>query len=283
MKVTILDDYQNIFPNLSAIDQLRQKAEVEICTERFGSQEALTCALKGSRAIIPIRERTRFPAGLLKALRDLEMIAQTGNQVYHIDIRAATEAGILVTMAPGGYGVTELTIGLIIAMMRRIPQGDRDIRQKKWPPVLGRVLEGKTLGILGLGRVGSEVARIAMAFGMKVIAWGPTLTQERAAAGQVSYMTLEDVLQNADVVSVHLKLSDQSRGLLNEARLRLMKKSAYLVNTARGAIIDEAALIKVLKEKAIAGAALDVYAEEPLPSGSPLRDFDNVVLTPHIG
>ncbi len=283
MKVTILDDYQNVFLGLPAIERLRQKAEVQIYTEQFGSQEALIRALKGSQAIIPIRERTQFTAGLLKALPDLEIIAQTGNQVYHIDIPAATEAGILVTTAPGGYGVTELTIGLMIAVMRRIPQSDREMRRGKWPLVLGRVLKGKTLGILGLGRVGSEVARIAMAFGMKVIAWGPTLTPERAEADQVSYMTLEDVLQNADVVSVHLKLSDQSRGLLNEARLQLMKKSAYLVNTARGAIIDEAALIKVLEEKAIAGAALDVLAEEPLPLGSPLRELDNVVLTPHIG
>ncbi len=283
MKVTVLDDYQNVFSGLSAIDCLRHKAEVQIYTERFGSQEALIRALKGSQAIIPIRERTQFPAALLKALPDLAIIAQTGNQVYHVDIPAATEAGILVTTAPGGYGVTELTIGLMIAVMRRIPQSDREMREGRWPLLLGRVLKGKTLGILRLGRLGSEVARIALAFGMKVIAWGPTLSRERAEKAQVNYMALEEVLQKADVVSVHLKLSDQSRGLLNEARLRLMKKSAYLVNTARGAIVDETALINVLKEKAIAGAALDVYAEEPLPPGSPLLDFDNVVLTPHAG
>jgi phosphoglycerate dehydrogenase-like enzyme len=220
---------------------------------------------------------------LLKALPDLDIIAQTGGHAYHIDMAAATEAGIVVTMAPGGYGVTELTIGLMIAVMRRIPQSDREMREGKWPLVIGSVLKGKTLGILGLGKVGSDVARVALAFGMKVIAWGPTLTRERAEKAQVSYMPLEDVLQNADVVSVHLKLSEQSRGLLNEARLRRMKKSAYLLNTARGAIVDESALIKVLKENAIAGAALDVFTEEPLPPGSPLLELDNVVLTPHIG
>jgi phosphoglycerate dehydrogenase-like enzyme len=283
MKVTVLDDYQNVFAGLTAIHRLRQKAEVQIYTEKFASEEALIRALKGSQAIIPIRERTQFPADLLKALPDLEIIAQTGNHAYHIDIHAATEAGILVTLAPGGYGVTELTIGLIIAMMRRIPQSDREIRLGKWPLVLGTVLSGKTLGILGLGKVGSEVARIALAFGMKVIAWGPTLTRERAEKAQVDYMALEEVLQNADVVSVHLKLSDQSRGLLKEARLRLIKKTAYLVNTARGAIVDETALIKMLREKAIAGAALDVFAEEPLPPTSPMFQLDNVVLTPHIG
>ncbi len=283
MKVTVLDDYQRVFVESSAVDRLQSKAEVQVHTEKFGSEEDLICALKGSQAVIPIRERTQFPAGLLKALPDLEIIAQTGNQVYHIDIPAATEAGILVTMAPGGYGVTELTIGLMIAMMRRIPQSDRKMREGGWPLLLGRVLKGKTLGILGLGQVGSEVARIAVAFGMKVIAWGPTLTRERAEKAQVNYMTLEEVLQNADVVSVHLRLSDQSKGLLNGARLWLMKKSAYLVNAARGAIVDETALIKVLKEKAIAGAALDVFAEEPLPPDNPLLALDNVVLTPHIG
>jgi D-3-phosphoglycerate dehydrogenase len=283
MKVTILYDYQGIFADFSAIDRLRQKAEVQIYTEKFGSEEALIRAIKRSQAIIPIRERTQFPASLLQSLPDLELIAQTGNQVYHIDIAAATEAGILVTTAPGGYGVTELTIGLILAMMRRIPQCDKEMREGKWPLILGRVLKGKTLGILGLGGVGSEVARIALAFSMKVIAWGPTLTRERAEKAQVNYMELEEVLQNADIVSVHLKLSDQSKGLLNEARLRLMKNAAYLVNTARGAIVDETGLIKLLREKSIAGAALDVLSEEPLPPDSPLLGLDNVVLTPHVG
>lgn len=283
MKVTILDDYQHAFEGSPAIERLRQKAEVQICTEKFVSEEALIPALRGCQAIIPIRERTQFPAPLLKALPDLEIIAQTGTHAYHVDVGAATEMGILVTMAPGGPGVTELTIGLMIGSMRRIPQSDRSLRQGEWPLVLGRVLRGKTLGILGLGKVGSEVARIAMAFGMKVIAWGPTLTQERAEKAQVTYMSLEEVLKNSDVISVHLKLSDQSKGLLNENRLRLMKKSAYLVNTARGAIVDEKALAELLKEKAIAGAALDVFVEEPLPSNSPLLQLDNVVLSPHLG
>jgi len=149
--------------------------------------------------------------------------------------------------------------------------------------MLGYVLKGKTLGILGLGKIGTEVAAIARAFGMKVIAWGPTLTNERAAKSEATFMPLEDVLRTADVVSVHLKLSDDSKNLLNEARLRLMKRSAYLVNTARGAIVDEMALVKILKEKAIAGAALDVFVEEPLPKNHPITRLDNVVLTPHLG
>ncbi len=283
MKVTILDDYQHAFEGSPAVEQLRQKAEVQIYTDKFSSEDMLIRALRGCQAIIPIRERTQFPAPLLKALPDLEIIAQTGNHAYHVDVGAATEMGILVTMAPGSLGVTELTIGLMIGSMRRIPQSDRSLRQGEWPLVLGRVLRGKTLGILGLGKVGSEVARIALALGMKVIAWGPTLTQERAEKARVTYMSLEEVLKNADVISVHLKLSDQSKGLLNENRLRLMKQSAYLVNTARGAIVDEKALAELLKEKAIAGAALDVFVEEPLPSNSPLLQLDNVVLSPHLG
>lgn len=257
--------------------------KVEIFTRKFPSDGALINALKGSQAIIPTRERTRFPAPLLRALTDLELIAQTGNHAYHVDIGAATEAGIVITMAPGGNSASELTFGLMIAVMRRIPQSDAAMRRGEWPLVLGYVLKGKTLGILGLGKIGTEVAEIAHAFGMKVIAWGPTLTQERAEKSGATYMSLEEVLKNSDVVSVHLKLSDQSRGLINEDRLRLMKRTAYFVNTARGAIVDEAALARVLKENAIAGAALDVFAEEPLPPKSPLAKLDNVVLAPHIG
>jgi phosphoglycerate dehydrogenase-like enzyme len=283
MKVAVLDDYQHAFDGSPAIERLRQKAEVQIFTEKFAADENLIAALRGSQAIIPIRERTRFSAALLRGLVDLEMIAQTGNHAYHIDIEAATEAGIVITMAPAGGGVTELTIGLMIAIMRRIPESDAAMRRGEWPLVLGYVLKGKTLGILGLGKVGVEVARIALAFGMKIAAWGPTLTPERAEKSGATYMPLEEVLQTSDIVSVHLKLSDQSKGLLDERRLRLMKKSAYFINTARGAIVDEQALFKVLNEKSIAGAALDVFVEEPLPKTSPLAKLDNVVLAPHLG
>jgi phosphoglycerate dehydrogenase-like enzyme len=283
MKVTIIDDYQRAFEGAPPIERLRKTTEVRIFTEKFPSQEALVSNLKGSQAIIAIRERTKFTASLLNALPDLEIIAQTGNHAYHIDMDAATKAGVLVAMAPGGLGVTELAIGLMIAVMRRIPQSDRSMREGEWPLVLGRVLKGKTLGILGLGKVGSEVARLALAFGMNVIAWGPTLTQERAQKFHATYLALDEVLENADIVSVHLKLSDQSKGLLNESKLRLMKRSAFLINTARGAIVDEKALVKLLKEKSIAGAALDVFDEEPLLPNSALLQLDNVVLTPHLG
>jgi phosphoglycerate dehydrogenase-like enzyme len=283
VKVAVLDDYQRAFEGTEAIQRLRQKLDVQIFTDKLPTEEALIHALKGVKAIIPIRERTKFPAALLQALTDLEFISQTGNHAYHVDMDAATKAGIVVAMAPGSNSTAELAFGLMLAVMRRIPESDRAMRRGEWPLVLGYVLRGKTLGILGLGKIGTEVARIGQAFGMKIIAWGPTLTPERASRSQAVYTPLEDLLKQADVVSVHLVLSDQSKNLLNEARLPLMKKSAYLINTARGAIVDERALVKVLQEQTIAGAALDVFVEEPLAANHPLLQLDNVVLTPHLG
>jgi len=283
MRVAVLDDYQRALGDTAAIKRLRQIAEVQVLDERISSEDALVQTLGGCRAIIPIRERTKFPASLLQRLEGLELISQTGSHAYHIDMDAATRAGIVVCLAPGANSTAELAFGLMLAVMRRIPQSDRAMRNGEWPLVLGYVLKGKTLGILGLGKIGAEVAAIGRAFGMSVIAWGPTLTPERAAKSQAAFMPLDDVLRTADVVSIHLTLSNQSRGLVDERRLRLMKKSAYLINTARGAIIDEQALVRVLSEKAIAGAALDVFVEEPLPANHPLLELDNVVLTPHLG
>ena len=283
MKVTVLDDYQHALGKTAAIERLKQHAEVQVFTEKIDSEDALIGALADSKAIIPIRERTKFTASLLQKLRDLELISQTGNHAYHIDMEAATRNGIVVSLAPGGNSTTELAFGLMLAIMRRIPQSDRAMRRSEWPLVLGYVLKGKTLGILGLGKIGTEVAGIGRAFGMNVIAWGPTLTPERAAKSQAAFLPLDDVLRTADVVSVHLTLSEQSKRLIDERRLRLMKRTAYFINTARGAIVDEPALVKVLNERAIAGAALDVFVEEPLPPKHPLLQLDNVVLTPHLG
>ena len=283
MKVTVLDDYQRAFEATAAIQRLRQKVDVQILTAKLPTEDVIVRTLKGSQALIPIRERTKFTSSLLQALPDVEFISQTGNHAYHVDLDAATKLGIVVSLAPGGNSTTELTFGLMLAVMRRITQSDRAMRRGEWPLVLGYVLKGKTIGILGLGKIGTEVAAVARAFGMKVIAWGPTLTAERAAKSEATFMPLDEVLKIADLVSIHLTLSEKSRNLLTEDRLRLMKKSAYLVNTARGAIVDEAALVKILNENAIAGAALDVFVEEPLPKNHPLLALENVVLTPHLG
>ncbi|HYJ15885.1 MAG TPA: D-2-hydroxyacid dehydrogenase family protein [Candidatus Limnocylindria bacterium] len=283
MKVTVLDDYQHAIAPTPAIARLRQSVDVQIIHEKLADEAAIVEALKDSQAVMPIRERTKFTAALFHKLPALEYISQTGNHAYHIDMEAATAHGVVVSLAPGGNSTTELTFGLMLDVMRHISQGDQALRRGEWPLMLGYVLKGKTLGILGLGKIGTEVAAIARAFGMNVIAWGPTLNQARAAKSSATFMPLEDVLRGADVVTVHLKLSEESKNLLNETRLRLMKKTAYLVNTARGAIVDETALVKILRAKTIAGAALDVFVEEPLAKNHPILELDNVVLTPHLG
>lgn len=280
MRVAVLDDYHHAFVADPAIQRLRARAQVDVLTEKVPP-----AALRGYQALIALRERTRFDAAFFEAVPGLELIAQTGGHSYHLDLDAATRAGVLVALAPSlsATSTAELTIGLMLAALRRIPQTDRALRAGEWPLVLGRTLEGKRLGILGLGKVGGAVARLALAFGMKLYAWGPTLTPERAARHGAVYLPLDELLGSVDVVSVHLKLSDQSRGLLDEARLRRMGPRTLLVNTARGAIVDEAALARVLAEGALGGAALDVFAQEPLPLDSPLCRLDNVVLTAHLG
>ncbi|MBI4491603.1 MAG: D-2-hydroxyacid dehydrogenase family protein [Chloroflexi bacterium] len=281
MKVAILDDYHHAFEGHPSVERLRARAEVDIFTRPLPSPEAA----RGYQALIALRERTRFDAAFFAAVPGLELIAQTGHHAYHIDLAAATRAGVLVATASSASGTStaELTLGLMLAAVRRIPQTDHAVRQGSWPLVLGRTLRGKRLGILGLGRVGTEVAQLAQAFGMEVLAWGPTLTSERAARHGVTLLPLDEVLERADNVSVHLTLSDQSRGLLDEARLRRMGPHTLLVNTARGAIVDEAALARVLEEGALGGAALDVFVHEPLAPSSPLCRLDNVVLTAHLG
>jgi phosphoglycerate dehydrogenase-like enzyme len=198
---------------------------------------------------------------------------------------AATAAGVAVALASGSSAgsAAELAIGLMIAVMRKIPHYDAALKRGEWQSPYGEVLNGKTLGVLGLGKVGRRVATIAKAFGMRVVAWGPTLTQERARAAGAESLPLEKLLSQVDVLSIHLTLSDTSRGLLSEERLRLMKPSAVVINTARGAIVDEAALARMLQQGTIRGAGLDVFTEEPLPASSPLLKLPNVVLTPHAG
>jgi phosphoglycerate dehydrogenase-like enzyme len=286
-RVAVLDDYHQVFNADPAIARLRQRVPVDVYTAKLGSLDQL----RDYQALIALRERTRFDAAFFQAVPNLELIAQTGNHAYHIDLAAATEAGVLVALGssglPGSAGIAsstiELTFGLMLAIMRRIPHTDRAIRRGEWPLVLGRALHGKKLGILGLGRIGTQVARIAQAFGMQVSAWGPTLTPERAANAGAKYLDLDALLEDSDVVSVHLALGDKSRGLLTEERLRRIGPSSWLINTSRGAIIDEAALARVLAEGALGGAALDVFTEEPLPASSPLTKLDNVVLTAHLG
>jgi phosphoglycerate dehydrogenase-like enzyme len=281
VKVAILDDIHRAYEGTPGVRRLRERAEVRIFTAPFGDPDALA----GFDALVANRERTTFTRELFDQLPDLRIVAQTGNHAYHIDLAAADAHGVVVAKATGGfsYGAAELTIGLLIAVMRQIPAADRAVKDGAWDAPLTRVLHGKTLGIVGLGHVGRHVARIAHAFEMRVLAWSPRLTAEAAHAAGAERRELDDLLRESDAVSVHATLAPESRGLLDARRLALMKRAAYLINTARGAIVDERALVTALSEKRIAGAGLDVFDQEPLPSGHPLTKLDNVVLTPHIG
>jgi phosphoglycerate dehydrogenase-like enzyme len=287
MKVAVLDDYHRVFEDDPSIARLRRRVPVDVFTEKLASLDRL----REYPILIALRERTRLDAAFFERLPSLELIAQTGNHAYHVDVAAATRAGVLIGMATSdveamgalAHSTIELTFGLMLAVMRRIPQTDQAMRRGEWPSFAGRTLAGKKLGIVGLGRIGREVAAIARAFGMEILAWGPTLTPERAARSEATFMELDALLQAADVVTVHLRLSDESRGLLDERRLRLMRPHAVLINTARGAIVEEKALTRILEDGAIAAAGLDVFVEEPLDRGSPLRRLDNVVITSHLG
>jgi len=287
MRVAVLDDYHGVFDADPSIARLRRRTPVDVFTQKITSFEKL----KDYPVLIALRERTRFDAAFFERLPSLELIAQTGNHAYHVDVDAATRAGVLIGMATSDLeamgavarSTIELTFGLMLAVMRRIPQTDQAMHRGELPSFAGRTLSGKKLGIVGLGRIGREVATIARAFGMEILAWGPSLTPERAAKSEARFMQLDELLRAADVVTVHLRLSDQSRGLLDERRLRLMQPHAVLINTARGAIVEEKALARILEEGAIASAGLDVFVEEPLRRDSPLRRLDNVVLTSHLG
>jgi phosphoglycerate dehydrogenase-like enzyme len=281
VRVAILDDIHHAYEHTPGVRRLRERAEVRIFTEPFGDP----AALRGFNALIANRERTRFTPELLAQLSDVRIIAQTGNHAYHIDLDAARERGIVVARASGGYsvGAAELAIGLAIAVMRRIPSLDAAIRRGQWLTPSTPILQGKVLGIIGLGRVGRHVSRLGLAFGMRVIAWSPRLTDDAAADGGAELRELDALLAEADVVTIHASLTPASRGLLDDRRLRLMKPSAYLINTSRGPIVDEAALVAALSSGRLAGAGLDVFDQEPLPAGHPLTTLPNVVLTPHIG
>ncbi len=282
--VVILDDWQRALSTHPDIVRLRDRVNLRAYDDHAESLDELAVRLRDALAVVLIRERTTFDEAAFARAPNLRLLVQTGGGLAHVDLAAATARGVrIVTTGGPDYPVVELTIGLLIALLRRIAWSDRRLHAGEWPMYVGEDCYGKTLGILGFGRIGSGVARVARALGMRVIAWGPTLTAERASAGGATFLPLEDVLRRADVVSVHLRLSPESRGLLNRQRLELLRPTAYLINTARGAIVDEIALLDLLRSRRLAGAALDVFTEEPLPPSHPFRQLDNVVLTPHIG
>lgn len=284
-KVAVLDDIHAAFRDLLPLQRLRRRVEVVIYTEPLRPPQRAQ-ELHDVEIVIALRERTRFDAAFFQDAPALRLISQTGGVGPHLDLQAATEAGVLVatTRDPNpSIGTVELTFALMMAVMRQIPHSDRNLREGRWITPFGKVLHGKTLGIIGFGRIGREVARIARAFGMEVVAWSRSLSPEAAQAVGVRAVSLEELLQRSDIVTLHLALNEGTRGFLNAARLSLLKRDAYLINTSRGAIVDEEALVRRLEAGELAGAGLDVFTEEPLPSTSPLLKLPNVVLTPHVG
>ncbi len=284
-RVLVLDDYEGMASRVPAFEKLKARAEVTVMTRRLGTNDELAQALKGVHALLLMRERTRFLDEQLSLAPSLKLISQTGKTTSHLDLPAATRRGVAIafTSSDSGTSTVELTWGLILSLMRRIPEVDRRMRQEAWPAVAGNTLEGKTIGVIGLGRIGKEVSRIAQAFRTRVLATGKTLTDERARQAGAERVSLETLLKESDIVTIHVPLRQETRGLIGEKELALMKPGAILINTARGPIVSETALLHALEKGHLGGAGLDVYGEEPLPMEHPLRRLNNVVLLSHRG
>ena len=284
VRVALLDDYQGAALEAADWTALGPGVDVLVFRDHVRDEAPLLRRLAPFDVIVAMRERTPFPASVLAGLPRLRLLVTTGMANASIDVAAATRLGIVVAGTAGLAPPTvELAWALILAAVRRVPQEDRATREGRWQTSIGAGLHGATLGVIGLGRLGSQVAAIGRAFGMRLVAWSQNLTAERAAECGAAYLTKEALLARSDVVTIHLKLSPRTTGLIGAADLRRMKPTAYLVNTSRGPIVEEAALVDALGTGAIAGAALDVFDEEPLPRGHPLLALDNVVLTPHLG
>ena len=282
----ILDDYQNVALSVADWRPLEGKVKVQAFNEHIADRAALATALAGFDVIVAMRERTPFDAWLFDRLLQLKLLVTTGMRNASIDLEAAARRGVTVCGTSGSVGTTtELAWGLILALARRIPEENALFHSGgKWQTTLGVGMNGKTLGVIGLGNLGARTAKVGLALEMKVLAWSPRLTPERCAEIGVTHAgSLDNLLRESDVVSIHVVLNEGSRGLLGARELGLMKRDAFLVNTSRGPIVDERALIAALQEKRIAGAGLDVFDREPLPSDHPLRRLDNVVATPHLG
>jgi phosphoglycerate dehydrogenase-like enzyme len=283
-RLAVLDDYQNVALSMADWASLKPEVAIDVLNAPLRGIDAAAAKLKDYEILIAMRERTPFPRVLLERLPKLKLLVTTGTRNASIDVKAAVDRGVLVCgtgMLP--HPTAELTLGLILSLARHIPYEHQGMREGAWQRALGMSLNGRKLGVVGLGKLGSEVARLCQALHMEVIAWSPNLTVERAAKAGVERVEKEALFANADVVTVHMVLSERSRGIVDAASIAAMKKSAYLVNTSRGPLVDTKALIQALTERRIAGAAIDVYDEEPLPAEHPLRKLDNVVLTPHLG
>ena len=282
----VLDDYQGVALRLADWSALSGSVEVRVLREHIADREQLVAAIGDREIVVAMRERTPFGADLLRMLPKLRLLVTTGRRNASIDLQAAADLGVTVCGTDsGGTPPVELTWALILGLARHLrTETDAFRGGGPWQSTVGRDLNGSTLGLLGLGKIGTKVAAVANAFGMHVLAWSQHLTAERAAsAGARLAVDKEDLLRRSDFVSIHLVLSDRTRGLLGEAELRAMNPNAYLINTSRAGIVDQPALLRALREGWIAGAGLDVFDIEPLPAHDPLRTLPNVLATPHLG
>ena len=283
-RLALLDDYQDVALKMADWSRLGKRARVDAIHEHIPDLDRLAARLQPYNAVMMVRERTKFPRALFERLPNLKLLVTAAMWNVAIDLDAATEHGVQVCgTGDWSFAAAELALGMMLSLARHIPQEDRAMREGRWQTTLGVGLHGKTLGLLGLGSLGGQMARFGNMLGMDVLAWSQNLTAEAAAAGGARLVTKDELMARSDVVSIHLKLSDRTRGLVGRRELGLMKPTAYLVNTSRGPIVDEAALLEHLRERRIAGAALDVYGVEPLPVDDPLRRLDNTVLLPHLG
>ena len=284
-RCAVLDDYQKVALDLADWNRITADVDVTVFNAPLGDAQAVQRALRGFDIVCMMRERTPFRRDTLEALPDLKLLITTGARNASIDLAAAAQRGVTVCGTRSyGHPTAGITFGLILELTRRIGFENQCLKSGgRWQTTLGPDLEGLTLGVLGLGKLGARVAAIAKAFGMKVIAWSTNLTEERCREAGVAYTSRDDLFRDADIVTIHMVLGDRSRGLVAAKEFALMKPTAYIVNTSRGPIIEEKALIAALEARRIAGAGLDVFDVEPLPLDHPFRKMDNVVITPHLG
>ena len=289
MKLALLDDYQKVAMHMADWERLKKRGvEITVFHQPFSSVDDAANKLAPFDMLCLLRERTAFPKALIDKLPNLKFMVLTGARAASLDDKAAAARGIPISTTGGGGSnapTAELGWALLMMCARDLAKAERLARTGKWHDGIAQavVLEGKRLGVLGLGKLGSRAAAYGKAFGMEVVAWSQNLTPEKAAAGGAKYVSKDELLSTSDFVSIHLALSDRTRGLIQAADLAKMKKTAILVNTSRGPIVDEAALIAALKNRTILHAGLDVYDKEPLSADHPLTKLDNVTLIPHLG
>ncbi len=285
LRCAILDDYLNVALKVADWSAIADRVDVTVFNEPFSTTEVAAQALKDFEIICAMRERTPFPRTMFAALPNLKLMITSGMRNAAIDMEAAKDHGVVLCGTQWGRDPTApLTMGLILELTRNI--GRENARMHAGEPLqkfVGMEIEGRTLGVIGLGKLGTKVSKLAQAFGMNVIAWSPNLTPEKCAEAGVGYATKEELFATSDIVTIHVVLSQRSRGLVAREDLARMKPTAYIVNTARGPIIDEGALLDALTQNRIAGAGIDVFAVEPQPVDHPFRKLDNLVLTPHLG